>query len=182
MIPALASLGGDWRGHSPMSNPARLDVDSSARRFSAEQAPALICRVRSLCCALRVSHVVETMRPQPVEALASAPGFVLGVAVIRGVAVPVVDVGALLGASEPPCPTRFITLAIGERVVALAVEGIVGVRTLPDEALAELPPLLRDASLDAIERIGTLDASLLIVLRTARIVTDALLGADRSAR
>jgi purine-binding chemotaxis protein CheW len=122
------------------------------------------------------------MRPQPVKALSSAPGFVMGVAVIRGVAVPVVDVGALLGASAPPCPTRFITLAVGARVVALAVEGIVGVRNLPDEALAELPPLLRDASLDVIERIGTLDASLLIVLRTARIVTDALVGEDRGAR
>jgi purine-binding chemotaxis protein CheW len=98
------------------------------------------------------------------------------------VAVPVVDVGALLGSSEPPRPTRFITLAIGKQSVALAVEGIVGVRLLAEEALEELPPLLRDASLDAIERIGTLDASLLVVLRTARIVTDAVRSVDRSAR
>jgi purine-binding chemotaxis protein CheW len=165
-----------------MSTPAHRDVDSSARPLLAEEGPALICRVRSLCCALRVSHVVETMRPQPVEPLASAPGFVMGVAVIRGVAVPVVDVGALLGSSEPPRPTRFITLAIGKRSVALAVEGIVGVRILPDDALEELPPLLRDASLDAVERIGTLDASLLVVLRTARIVTDAVLTQEGSAR
>jgi purine-binding chemotaxis protein CheW len=108
----------------------------------------------------------------------------MGVAVIRGVAVPVVDVGALLGSSEPPRPTRFITLAIGERTVALAVEGIVGVRILPDDALEDLPPLLRDARLDVVDRIGTLDARLLVVLRTARIVTDAVLSAlarDRSA-
>jgi purine-binding chemotaxis protein CheW len=165
-----------------MSNPTHLDVDSSTRPHPAEDGPALICRVRSLCCALRVSHVVETMRPQPLEPLTSAPGFVVGVAVIRGVAVPVVDVGALLGSSEPPRPTRFITLAIGQRSVALAVEGIVGVRILPDDALEELPPLLRDASLAAVERIGTLDASLLVVLRTARMVTDAVLTQDGSAR
>jgi purine-binding chemotaxis protein CheW len=166
-----------------MSTPAHLDVDPSPR-VSAQEGPALVCRVRNLCCALSVSHVVETMRPQPVEPLTSAPGFVIGVAVIRGVAVPVVDVGALLGSPEPPRPTRFVTLAIGTRSVALAVEGIVGVRSLPRDALEELPPLLRDARHDAVERIGTLDASLLVVLRTARMVTDAVLNAltrDRSA-
>ncbi len=167
-----------------MSTPAHRDIGSSPNA-SAQEGPALICQVRHLCCALSVSHVVETMRPQPVEPLTSAPGFVMGVAVIRGVAVPVVDVGALLGSSEPPRPTRFITLAIGERSVALAVEGVVGVRVLPRDALEELPPLLRDARVDAIERIGTLDARLLVVLRTARMVTDAVLSAltrDRSAR
>jgi purine-binding chemotaxis protein CheW len=168
-----------------MSTPTHLDVDFTNGPLLVEDGPALICRVRSLCCALRVSHVVETMRPQPVEPLTAAPGFVMGVAVIRGVAVPVVDVGALLGSSEPARPTRFITLAIGKRSVALAVEGIIGARVLAHDALEELPPLLRDASLDAVERIGTLDASLLVVLRTARIVTDAVFGAltqDRSAR
>jgi purine-binding chemotaxis protein CheW len=117
--------------------------------------------------------VVETMRPQPLETLASAPSFVLGVAIIRGAPTPVVDVGALLGSADPPLATRFITLSVAERVVAVAVEAIVGVRVLPGEALGDLPPLLRDANVDAIAAVGTLDSALLVVLRAARLLPEA---------
>lgn len=57
---------------------------------------ALICRVRTWLCALPLAHVVETLRPLPVRGLAGAPSFVLGLALLRGQAVPVVDAAQLL--------------------------------------------------------------------------------------
>jgi hypothetical protein len=39
-----------------------------------------------------------------------------------------------------------------------------------------LPPLLRDAAVEAVAAIGTLDAELLLFLRTARIVPEDLLS------
>ena len=157
-----------------MPIPVPLDAASLIGRSTAEGGPVLICRVRGLWCALPLSHVVETMRPQPLETLASAPSFVLGVAIIRGAPTPVVDVGALLGSADPPLATRFITLSVAKRAVAVAVEGIVGVRVLPGEALGDLPPLLRDAKVDVIAAVGTLDSALLVVLRAARILPEAL--------
>jgi purine-binding chemotaxis protein CheW len=122
------------------------------------------------------------MRPLPIEPLASAPAFVLGVAIVRGEPVPVVDVGALLGSSEATRPTRFVTLSIDGRSVALALEGVVGVRALPLEAMGALPPLLRDVHGDAVAALGTLDSKLLLTLRAARLVPEGALEAVASAR
>ena len=133
-------------------------------------------RVRGRLCALPLEHVVETMRPQPVSSVAEPPPCVAGVAVIRSAAVPVVDVGRLLDPSARVEPgsaqraLRFVTVRTGDRTVALAVDEVVGIRTLTTDALRDLPPLLREAGSDAVAAIGTLDAELLLVLRAARLV------------
>ncbi|MGH3087763.1 MAG: chemotaxis protein CheW [Rubrobacteraceae bacterium] len=112
------------------------------------------------------------MRPLPLEALAGMPPFVLGLSIIRGAATPVVDAGKLLGTDETPPPARFLTLKVGERRVALAVDAVVGVRDLAAQALEDLPPLLHEAGADVVSAIGTLDSGLLLLLRSARVVPE----------
>lgn len=133
---------------------------------------SVVCRVGSCLCALPVAHVDETMRPLPVEPLAGTHPFILGVAIIRGVPTPVVDAGLLLGAGAVPSPKRFVALRVAERRVALAVDAVVGVRALPADSLAALPPLLQDAG--TVSAIGTLDSGLLLVLRGGRIVPESM--------
>jgi len=134
---------------------------------------ALFCRVGSCLCALPLEHVVETMRPMPVEPLAGTTPLVSGLAIIRGAPVPVLQAGKLLGA-ESVTPCRFVTVRVGKRQVALAVDSVLGVGALPRGSLHELPPLLRDAGSEAISWIGALDADLLLVLRSARLVPEDL--------
>jgi purine-binding chemotaxis protein CheW len=134
----------------------------------------LLCRVRRAFAALALEHVVETMRPLPVEPLADAPSFVSGLSIIRGAPTPVVDTGALLGFADDAVPTRFVTVKTGDRIVALAVEGVIDVRELSSESLDALPPLLADAASDVVSAVGTLDAELLVVLRAARAVPDSV--------
>ena len=134
----------------------------------------LLCRVRERLCSLPLQYVVETMRPLPVALLAGLPAFVRGMSVVRGVAVPVVDAGAILGSGHPPRPTRFVTLRTGENLVALSVEEVLGVRELTLSSFRELPPLLREAAGDVLSAIGTLDTSLLFALQTARIVPESV--------
>jgi purine-binding chemotaxis protein CheW len=122
-------------------------------------------------------HVQETMRPLPTQLLAAAPDFVIGVALIRGAAVPVVDAGALLGETGEPNATRFITLRIGERSIALAVEAVLGIRELDSTSLQQLPPLLRDASSEVLSALGSLDTEFLSLLELARTLTDPVLDA-----
>jgi purine-binding chemotaxis protein CheW len=122
---------------------------------------------------LPLKHVVETMRPLPVSPLAGAPPFVCGLSVIRGLPGPVVDLGALLSGSEPASPTRFVTLRLEDRRVALAVEAVLGIQELPD-TLGSLPKLLAEASAEAVSAVGTLDAELLLVLEAARLMVDPL--------
>ena len=141
---------------------------------------SLLCRVRDRLCSLPLEHVVETMRPLPVQSLAASPPFVSGVAIIRGVAVPVVDVGILLGTDSPPSPTRFVTIRTGDKQVALAVEEVLGVRELTMASAHELPALLSAAAADVVFAIGTLDTHLLFALQTARIVPDSVWQAIRN--
>jgi purine-binding chemotaxis protein CheW len=138
-----------------------------------ERDRALIVTVGTRACAIPVEHVGETMRPLPIESIADMPEFIRGVSVIRGTAVPVVDLGALLQTSDrSDTYGRFVTVKIGERRVAVAVDGVVGLRNLDLTQIGELPPLLRASDPRVIDAIGTCDAQLLIVLGAMRLVPD----------
>ncbi len=137
--------------------------------FGAEGVQALLVRVGTHACAVPVSHVAEIMRPLAVQPLAGVPGFVVGVSVVRGVAIPVIDLARLLNATSG-VRGRFVTVKIGARRAALVVDSVVGLRILDPARLGELPGLLRSAETDVIEAIGASDAQLLVVIRAMRIV------------
>lgn len=140
---------------------------------TSESSPVLVVTVGARACAIPLHHVAETMRPLPIEPVAWTPGFVRGVSVIRGAPTPVVDLKALLENGENSASYgRFVTMKLGERQVALGVDGVVGLRNLDSAQLGELPPILRDVAADLIAAIGIRDAQLLVVLRAARIVPD----------
>jgi purine-binding chemotaxis protein CheW len=150
---------------------------------------SLLFRVRARLCALPLAHVVETMRPLPVETMSGAVSGVRGIAIIRGEPVPVVDIAGLfrdgpensMVESGPELSARFVTVRITGRTVALAVDGILGTRALALESFGELPPLLRGAGSDLVDSIGTLDCELLVLLRSARLVPPSLEGAEASS-
>jgi purine-binding chemotaxis protein CheW len=136
---------------------------------------ALIVRARDRACALRLTDIVEVMRPLPIEPISHAPPGVLGVAQIRGEPVPVVDLGALVdgqAGASPAAPGRFVTVRAGDRRAALAVDAVEGFRPLADEALHALPPLLSGARESPIGRLAALDRDLLLVLDAARLVPE----------
>jgi purine-binding chemotaxis protein CheW len=120
--------------------------------------------------------VVETMRPLPIEAVAGTPDAVQGLAVIRGAAVPVLDLGFFLeGRSEHP--TRFVTVRTGKNHVALAVDSVVGLSLISPHSLRDVPPLLGDVAGNTVAAIGTLDAELLLVLDAALLVPESVWSA-----
>jgi purine-binding chemotaxis protein CheW len=132
----------------------------------------LIIRVGAQVCALPLEHVEETMRPRPVRALAGVPHYVSGVALIRGNTVPVVDARVVLGERPVLPPTRFVTLRVAHRRVALGVDRVVALREIDASHTADLPPLLEHATEDVVSSMGILDAELLFVLRAGRLVPE----------
>lgn len=160
--------------------------EHGSRPAAAEQPMAedlsLWCRVGTLHFAMRAADVLETMRPLPIQPLGAPPPYVVGLSVIRGVPVPVVDLGALLGARDGAPPGRFVVIRAGARVVALAVAEVFGVRTLQKVELAALPPLLRDGAPDSFEGLAALDGELLVVLRAARLFSESSWNALRSGK
>lgn len=152
-------------------------MNDTPRDLTAIEGPVLLCRARTRLCAFPLAHVEETMRPLPLLALAGSPPFVLGMSRIRGTAVPVLDLGALLGGEKPAATSRLLTVKAGERRVALAVEEVHGLRDVPPGTMRELPPLLEGASDGAAAAVGALDGELLLVLRAARLVPEAVWAA-----
>jgi purine-binding chemotaxis protein CheW len=130
---------------------------------------SLLCRTGTVLCALPVDHVIETMRPLPLDVLPGTPHFVAGLAIVRGAPLPVIVVSRLFG-KEDKRPERLVVARVGKRRVGLLVDAVVGVRVLPHDMLQQLPPLLRDAAHDAVADISTLDGELMVVLQAARVV------------
>jgi purine-binding chemotaxis protein CheW len=137
----------------------------------------LLCRIGSRIGALPLDDVREIMRPLPIEPLAGTPPFVLGLAIVRGSPTPVIDAGRLLGSIGSQAPARFVSLRLGERTAALAVDAVLDVRTLAAGTTADIPPLLREAGADLLSAIGALDTELLLVLEAARLVPESIWGA-----
>lgn len=126
--------------------------------------------------------VRETMRALPITVVADAPHFVLGLSVIRGVSVPVVDLGPLLGArQERQRIGRVVTLEVDGRAVALAVERVIGVSELDVQALERMPPLVSRAAHETVAALSLHDSALLFVLEAARLVPATPLVAEAPA-
>lgn len=132
----------------------------------------LVARTAQCAVAIPLAHTTEIMRPLPIAALAGAPAFVLGVTTIRGTAVPVVSAGALLGAEANGQVGRFVCVRVEGRLVALAFERVEGIRKFEAAFFKNLPPLLKSENTELVERVGALDAQLLFVLKTGRVVPD----------
>lgn len=139
----------------------------------------LIAAVRDVHVGLPIGGVLETMRPVPVRRLGDAPHFVLGVTGIRGKPTPVVDLAILLGLDHRlpvDSQTRWITLRVNEQQVAISVDAVLGLQTIPADEAHALPPLLAGADISMVERLEQRDQGLLLVLDGARVIPENLLN------
>lgn len=137
----------------------------------------LVCRSGSCLCALPIEQVLETMRPLPTSALSAMPPFMVGAAIIRGAVAPVLNLAQLVGDTEKGLPTRFVTLSLGARTVAFAVEQVLGVRTLNAQTVEDTPLLLQAVDTGCIAAITILDTELLLFLQSARLIPDSMWAA-----
>lgn len=132
----------------------------------------LVVRAGAHRCALALEDVVETLRPLPIEAVDGAPQGVRGLAVIRGVPVPVLDLAAVLGSSDAQGWTRLVSVRAGERTVALGVAGVEGVREFDPSTLNRMPPLLQRANSALVDSVSVLDNELFLVLKAACLLPE----------
>jgi purine-binding chemotaxis protein CheW len=143
----------------------------------------LVTRLGSTACAFLIEHVIEIMRPLPVEPLATpsagpdggpvdpALAMIDGLAMIRGIPVPVIDVRKLLGITGGRA-TRVVVVRVADRQLGVLVDDVIGVEHIDQARLSPLPALLRGTHRDSVSAIGTRDAALLVVLDAARILPE----------
>jgi purine-binding chemotaxis protein CheW len=144
-------------------------------RVSASASYSLLFRVALHRCALPLEHVVETMRPLPLEAWPGASPAAGGFAVVRGERMPILSLSDWFapGVSKPE---RFIIVRTAERTVGIAVDEVMGVRELATPP-AHLKPLLGYASAQA---ASVIDDDIRAALAAAYVVPSELLATDSS--
>ena len=130
----------------------------------------LLFTVGKQCCALPLGDVAEVMRAQPLSSHGMLTAGVLGTAIIRGQATPVVDAGQLL-CGERAQGGRLVLLRVGSRRVALAVDSVLGTTPSTERQLDAAPALLT-GNKPVIERIGVLDSELVHVLSAVRVMAE----------
>lgn len=136
----------------------------------------LVLSVGGHLCGVPLSDVAEICRPVTTRPLPGAPVFVLGVAILRARPTPVVDARRLLGHGAEEAPTRYVSLKVGaerSRLIALAVDAVVGIREVSPERLDPLPSVLGGAE-PLLQSLAALDGELFMLLQHARLLPEAL--------
>jgi purine-binding chemotaxis protein CheW len=114
------------------------------------------------------------MRRPVLDRWSGADMVVLGVATVRGEAVPVISLGRVLGdggdAEDASSESHMLVLRLPRRLVGLCVDRVLGVHTLGSEAPADLPPLLRGAHAEHVTHLARLDGELLLLLEAGRLL------------
>jgi purine-binding chemotaxis protein CheW len=133
----------------------------------------LVVRSSTRVFAFPLTSVFEVTRPLPIEPVPGTPPFLLGLAVIRAIPVPVIDLAKLVGIPKAVSIDRFVVLGRGSRRVAVAAEEVIGLREIENSRLWSLSPILAEADSSVMTSVSVNDCSLLFVLQAARMVPDA---------
>jgi len=145
-----------------------------------ESETMLFCRAGERVCALPIFFVVETLRPLPVETWPNAPSILIGVSMIRSMSVPVLHLSRILGVpgtsdfTSSPSGERWITVRSQQRLFALAVDAVHGVRTVAKEGLLPLPLQGEQVTAGALDAVAVNDAALFFVLSATQLVPDSI--------
>ena len=90
----------------------------------------LVIEAGAHVCAVPLPAVVETLRPLAIERLPEMAAGILGLSIIRGGAVPVIDLAALFRDAPASGLRRWALVRGDARLLALAVTDVLGVRAL----------------------------------------------------
>jgi len=102
-----------------------------------------------------VLQIREIVRAQPVTPLPNAPALIEGVVDLRGVIVPVVDLGRALG-GEPihdEGSARIAVLEVDDMVLGLRVEAAVDVLSVGARSVEAPPALATNSGYDAVRAV-----------------------------
>ena len=122
---------------------------------------------------LRVQEIRSYEKP---TTIANAAAGFKGVVNLRGVIVPIIDLGLKLGmeAARYDALTVVIVLNIGQRVVGVVVDAVSDVLTLEQHQLRPVPAMDSDIDQDHLLAIGSVDDRMLILLDIERLLATAL--------
>lgn len=159
-----------------MSAPPLPDADDATRRVLAARAErfarpaaesddvagrdAVVVRAGGQRAALDVGIVAEILPPAPATSLPGAGGLV-GIRNLRGEALPLADLGNVLGTGSPSPPLdRFVVVLAAHEPLGLLVDGVDGIVTLADD---DVRPPHADSVADSSPVVGVAPDALVVL-------------------
>jgi purine-binding chemotaxis protein CheW len=126
--------------------------------------------------ALDIRQISEIIKLREFTDIPRAPEFILGIISLRGVVVPVVDLGRRLnlGAAELQASSRIVVCRYGELAVGLLVDSIHQVVKLADEDVEPPPGVLSGVDREMVAGIGRYQERMIILLQLGNILNIAL--------
>ena len=123
--------------------------------------------------AIDILKVQEIRGYDNVTRIANAPDFIKGVANLRGVIVPIVDlrIKFRLASAEYDSHTVVIVVNIEERVVGIVVDRVSDVMTLTPEEIKPAPEFGVSLPLDYIHGLGNLEDRMLVLVDIEKLLT-----------
>lgn len=127
---------------------------------------------------INLMKVQEIPGYDAVARIANAPDYIKGVMNLRGIMVPIVDMGIRFNLGAPAYNefTVVIVLSISPRVIGMVFDSVSDVVTLTDEQVRP-PPALGDAMhTDHLLGLGTLSERMIILLDIERVMSSPEIG------
>ncbi|MGH7481347.1 MAG: chemotaxis protein CheW [Longimicrobiales bacterium] len=155
---------------APPAEAMETMAPTEARQEPRQRMLALSCGMLEL--ALDVDAVEEVLPYGPPEAAADAPPFVLGVIIVRDVAVPTLDLRRILGqpAAAPSDAARYVLVDVGGLRVALLADAVHDVIDVPESGVRPMPAFIRELTADYVGAVAVEGEGLRIVLRAQRLL------------
>jgi purine-binding chemotaxis protein CheW len=134
---------------------------------------ALLFEVAEQRCAVALTSVIELTRACAVQPLPSAPAFVLGVLNLRGSVLPVLNLRRRFGFPDTELDPNdyFVFARVAERRVALRVDRLLGIETLPSIATAEAPNL--PARIEYLSGVAAVADGVVLIYDLASFLSDS---------
>lgn len=123
---------------------------------------------------LRIEEVQEIVRMPEITRLPQTAAFIKGVINLRGNIVPVIDMRERfrLEKVEYTETTRVIVVRIGEKLTGLIVDNVSQVVEIEHSEIEDAPDIISGRSREFISGIGKLNDQMIIIIDTAKILTD----------
>ncbi len=123
--------------------------------------------------AIDILKVQEIRGYENVTRIANAPPFIKGVANLRGVIVPIIDlrIKFRLASAEYDSQTVVIVVNIGARVMGAVVDRVSDVMTLTPEQIKPAPEFGVNLPLDYINGLGNLKDRMLVLVDIEKVLT-----------
>lgn len=119
-----------------------------------------------------ILQVQEIIRMMDITRVPKAPAFVEGVINLRGQIIPVIDLRIRFGLpeGERTNDSRIVVVNVEEVTVGMIVDAVLGVISMPREAVSPASSVVTGVKASFLEGIGQVDERLLIIIDLARVL------------